>query len=53
MVTFVLFHEMSRKGKTIATERKCVVAGTEGGGDEEGLLMVMGASFWGDENVMG
>ena len=52
MVTFVLFHELSRKGKTIATESKLMVTATEGGGDEECLLMVKGASFWGDENVM-
>ena len=31
-VTFVLFHELSRKGKTIATESKLMVARTEGRG---------------------
>lgn len=41
------------KGKTIETQSKLMIAGAEGGGDEEGLLMVKGVSFWGDENVMG
>ena len=44
---------MSRIGKSIATESKLMVARTEGRGDEECLLMLKGASFWGDENVMG
>ena len=41
------------KGKTIETHSKLMIAGAEGGGDEEGLLKVMGVSFGGDENVMG